>query len=83
MYFLLLKYIFVEMEKGWYSYRGSLAYAYFITLIFITAIFQNIPNIFGLCNFWPNSSTAVIYETNFGQKVALMKEFCQNIALAK
>jgi hypothetical protein len=40
MYFLLLKYIFVEMEKGWYSYRGSLSYANFITPISITAIFQ-------------------------------------------
>ena len=76
MYFLLLKYIFVEMEKGWYSYRRSLAYANFIT-----AIFQNITNIFTLCNFWPNSFTA--FETHFGQKVALMKEFCQNIALAE
>ena len=80
MYFLLLKYIFVEMEKGWYSYRESLAYENFITPIFITGIIQNIPNIFGLCNFWPNSFTAVIFGTNFGRKVALMKEFCQNIA---
>ena len=75
MYFLLLKYIFVEMEKGWYSYRKSLAYAHFITPIFITAIFQHIPNIFGLCNFWPYFFIAVTCETNFDQKVALMKEF--------
>ena len=65
MYFLLLKYIFVEMEKGWYSYRGSLAYANFVTQIFIITAFQNIPKIFGLCNFWPNFFTAVICDTNY------------------
>ena len=37
---MLLKYIFVEMEKGWYSYRESLAYANFGIAILITAIYR-------------------------------------------
>ena len=60
-----------------------LAYVNFITQIFIITAFQNIPKIFGLCNFWPNYFAVVICETNFGQKVALMKEFCQTFATAK
>ena len=37
--------------------RESLTYANFTNAIFTTAIFRNIPELFGLCNFLANSFT--------------------------
>ena len=44
------------MHKLHSNYRGSSPYANFIT-----AIFQNIPDIFGLCVFWANYFITAIF----------------------
>ena len=43
------------------TYRGFSSYANFIATIFITAIFQNIPEIFGWCIFWANYFITAIF----------------------
>ena len=41
-------------------HRSSLAFANFITDIFVTAIFQNNPEILGFCNIWLIPTTAIL-----------------------
>ena len=57
------------------TYRGSLPYANFITANFITAIFQNFPDILGLCVLGVDSFiTLAFFLAIFGPKIAVMKE---------
>jgi hypothetical protein len=55
------------------QYRGSSHYVNFISANFITAIFQNIPEIFALWEFWANYFISVIFGAKNSRIIALMK----------
>ena len=70
--------LFFQIFKFYRENANSIT-AIFIMAIFIMTIFQNFPEIFGLCIF----SVNFFITTIFGPKIAVMKEIDQKLHQAK